>query len=131
MNQLSQEQLLQFKTTLRNRSQQLRTEIRDTLERSTEETHARVAEQARDLEDDSFSNLVVDLNLSEIDRDVDELRRIDSALKRAADGRYGICDDCGVNIPQPRLDAEPTALRCIRCQERFEKTHAGTNAPTL
>jgi len=131
MNQLSQEQLLHFKTTLRNRSQQLRTEIRDTLERSTEETHARVAEQARDLEDDSFSNLVVDLNLSEIDSDVDELRRIDSSLKRAADGRYGICDDCGVNIPQPRLDAEPTALRCIRCQERFEKTHAGTNAPTL
>lgn len=131
MNQLTQDQLVHFKTALRERSQHLRDEIRDTLERSSEETHVRIAEQARDMEDDSFSNLVVDLNFSEIERDVDELRRISSALRRAADGRYGICEDCGANIPPPRLDAEPTALRCVRCQERFEKTHAGVNTPSL
>jgi DnaK suppressor protein len=131
MNQLSQDKLVHFKTALRDRGQQLRGEIRDTLERSSEETHVRVAEQARDLEDDSFSNLVVDLNLAEIERDADELRRINSALKRAADGRYGICEDCGANIPTARLEAEPTALRCVQCQTLFEKTHAGTNTPSL
>ena len=128
---LSQDQLLHLKTKLRGRGDQLRAEIRDALERSADETHVRIAEQARDLEDDSFSNLVVDLNLSEIDRDVDELRRIGTALRRAADGTYGLCVDCDAVIPTPRLEAEPTALRCLRCQELYEKTHAGTSTPSL
>ena len=51
--QLSQDQLLRFKTTLRERSDALRADIRNTLERSADETHVRVAEQARDMEDDS------------------------------------------------------------------------------
>ena len=128
---LSQDQLLHLKTMLRGRGDQLRAEIRDTLERSADETHVRIAEQARDMEDDSFSNLVVDLNLSEIDRDVDELRRIATALRRAAAGTYGLCVDCDAVIPTPRLEAEPTASRCLRCQELFEKTHAGPSTPSL
>jgi len=129
--QLSQDQLLHFKTKLRGRSDRLREEIRDTLERSADETHVRIAEQARDLEDDSFSNLIVDVNLSEVERDADELRRISAALKRAAEGTYGLCADCDAAIPTQRLEAEPTALRCVRCQELYEKTHAGVNTPSL
>ena len=52
-------------------------DIQRTLERSSDESHVRIAEQARDAEDDSFSNLIVDLNLADIDRDAQELRRID------------------------------------------------------
>ena len=129
--QISQDQLLRFKRVLRQRGDELRGEIRSTLARSAEETHVRVAEQVRDLEDDSFSNLVVDLNLAEVERDVDELRRISTALRRAQDGTYGLCEDCDVVIPVQRLEAEPTALRCIRCQELFEKTHAGNSTPSL
>jgi len=120
-----------MKSRLRERAAQLRGEIQRTLERSSDETHVRIAEQARDTEDDSFSNLIVDLNLAEIDRDADELRRIDTALVRLSEGSYGSCEDCGQRIPQARLDAEPTALRCIRCQELYEKTHAGVSTPRL
>ena len=129
--ELTQDQVLQFKLALRGRGDELRAEIRHTLEKSADETHARIAEQARDLEDDSFSNLIVDLNLAEIDRDVDELRRISTALRRAADGSYGLCEDCDAAIPLQRLEAEPTAMRCVRCQELFEKTHAVGNTPSL
>lgn len=131
MTPLTQDQILHFKTVLRERSDQLRGEIRDTLERSSDETHVRVAEQARDMEDDSFSNLIVDLNFSEIERDADELRRIEAALRRAKDGSYGLCADCDAVIPTPRLEAEPTALRCVRCQEQYEKTHASVSTPSL
>jgi RNA polymerase-binding protein DksA len=120
-----------MKARLRERAAQLRGEIQHTLERSSDETHARIAEQARDTEDDSFSNLIVDLNLAEIDRDADELRRIDTALIRLSEGSYGSCEDCGQRIPEARLEAEPTALRCIRCQELYEKTHAGNSTPRL
>lgn len=120
-----------MKSRLRERATQLRGEIRHTLERSSDETHVRIAEQARDTEDDSFSNLIVDLNLAEIDRDADELRRIDGALARLSEGSYGLCENCGQRIPEARLQAEPTALRCVRCQELYEKTHAGTSTPRL
>lgn len=124
-------QTMTMKSRLHDRAAQLRGEIQRTLERSTDETHVRIAEQARDTEDDSFSNLIVDLNLAEIDRDADELRRIDTALARLSEGSYGLCEDCGQRIPEARLEAEPTALRCIQCQERYEKTHAGNSTPRL
>jgi DnaK suppressor protein len=119
------------KSRLHERAAQLRGEIQHTLERSADETHVRIAEQARDAEDDSFSNLIVDLNLAEVDRDADELRRIDGALARLSEGSYGLCEHCGQRIPEARLQAEPTALRCVRCQELYEKTHAGTATPRL
>ena len=131
MTSINPQQTQTMKSRLRERAAQLRGEIQRTLERSSDETHVRIAEQARDTEDDSFSNLIVDLNLAEIDRDADELRRIDTALVRLSEGSYGSCEDCGQRIPQARLDAEPTALRCIRCQELYEKTHAGVSTPRL
>lgn len=127
----NQQQTVEMKSRLRERAAQLRGEIQRTLERSSEETHVRIAEQARDNEDDSFSNLIVDLNLSEIDRDADELRRIDSALLRLSEGSYGACEDCGQKIPEARLQAEPTAVRCVRCQELYERTHASMSTPRL
>lgn len=128
---LDQQQAAQVKTRLRERAAQLRSEIQDVLERSEDETHTRIAEQARDAEDDSFSNLIVDLNFADIDRDADELRRIDYAMARLTHGTYGDCIDCGRPIPKARLEAEPTAARCIECQELYEKTHAGGATPSL
>lgn len=122
---------LTMKSRLHERAAQLRGEIQRTLERSNDETHVRIAEQARDSEDDSFSNLIVDLNLAEVDRDADELRRIDTALARLSEGSYGLCEDCGQRIPQARLEAEPTALRCIGCQELYERTHSVGATPRL
>jgi RNA polymerase-binding protein DksA len=128
---LDQQTTVDLKTQLRGRAQQLRQEIAETLERSTDESHVRIAEQARDAEDDSFSNLIVDLNLSDIDRDAEELRRIDSALTRLTSGTYGDCVTCGQEIPLARLRAEPTASRCVSCQELYEKTHATGTTPRL
>lgn len=131
MTNLDPRQTSTMKSRLRERAAQLRGEIQDTLERSSDETHVRIAEQARDTQDDSFSNLVVDLNLAEIDRDADELRRIDGALARLSEGSYGLCEDCGQRIPEARLQAEPTALRCVQCQELYERTHAVGATPRL
>ncbi|HKU13894.1 MAG TPA: TraR/DksA family transcriptional regulator [Steroidobacteraceae bacterium] len=131
MTSLNSQQTTAMKSRLRERAAQLRGEIQRTLERSSDETHVRIAEQARDSEDDSFSNLIVDLNLAEIDRDADELRRIDTALARLSEGSYGLCEDCGQPIPTARLQAEPTALRCVQCQEKYERTHAVAATPRL
>jgi DnaK suppressor protein len=128
---LDQQQTLNFKLRLRERADQLREEVQETLARSTDESPAQIAERVRDTEDDSFATLIVDTNLAEVDRDVVELRLIDSALQRLSAGTYGICTNCEQAIPMARLEAEPTAVRCVQCQELYEKTHASTGTPSL
>ncbi|MCX7691886.1 TraR/DksA family transcriptional regulator [Tepidimonas taiwanensis] len=64
------------------------------------------------------------------ERETAALRAIDDALQRIADGRYGLCVDCGVEIPTARLHASPTTLRCIDCQTRYERAHP-TATPSL
>ncbi|MFK4789804.1 TraR/DksA family transcriptional regulator [Microbacterium sp. ZW T5_56] len=47
-----------------------------------------------------------------------ELREIAAAEARVSDGRYGVCADCGEQIPLARLEALPFALRCVPCAEK-------------
>ena len=49
------------------------------------------------------------------------LSQIDAALARLEAGVYGECMDCGAAIALARLQAAPQAMRCIACQEKFER----------
>ncbi len=48
------------------------------------------------------------------------LSEIDAALQRIDDRTYGICSNCGSEIPQARLEASPWASLCIDCKRRAE-----------
>jgi DnaK suppressor protein len=50
-----------------------------------------------------------------------ELGDIEAALERIQLGTYGHCSDCGKTIPTARLDAYPSAKRCIACQTLTEQ----------
>jgi DnaK suppressor protein len=41
---------------------------------------------------------------------------IDAALHRIADGTYGVCVHCGIDIPAERLEFRPFAAGCVACQ---------------
>jgi phage/conjugal plasmid C-4 type zinc finger TraR family protein len=41
---------------------------------------------------------------------------INDALDRISEGTYGICVDCGKEIPPRRLEALPFATHCVNCQ---------------
>ena len=47
--------------------------------------------------------------------ELEELRRIDAALSRIANGSYGICAKCEDAISEDRLNAVPTAALCRNC----------------
>ena len=67
--------------------------------------------------------LQIGLRQAEANRDLAELRDIEAALRRLATGVFGFCVDCGVRIPNPRLQALPASARCVRCQEQCELDH--------
>jgi RNA polymerase-binding transcription factor DksA len=69
---------------------------------------AHLEDQAIDLEDDEV--------LSGLGRaHMQEVRLLNDALKRIADGSYGICQKCGDAISDARLDAVPHAMICRTC----------------
>jgi DnaK suppressor protein len=41
---------------------------------------------------------------------------IDRALQKIDDGTYGVCEQCGDIIPEPRLQALPFAALCVTCK---------------
>lgn len=60
---------------------------------------------------------------AEKERDQQELRQIADARERMRTGDYGQCIDCGTDIAFERLQALPSAERCMPCQERYEREH--------
>jgi len=128
---LDRHQLERLRTAMRQRQIELREDIRQTLLKSDSEHYLQIADSARDLEDESFADLIVDVGLAEIDRDLEELRAIEAALLRVADGSYGSCEVCERPIDSKRLEIAPHALRCIDCQTIFERTHFQKTGHTL
>jgi DnaK suppressor protein len=45
----------------------------------------------------------------------DELSEIDAALTRLEGGAFGVCSECGEDIPVGRLKVVPTARTCAAC----------------
>ena len=56
------------------------------------------------------------------------LEAAEAALNRIASGAYGICQSCGQDIPLARLEAMPSAARCVTCQQK-EDLDGGSPRP--
>ena len=54
-----------------------------------------------------------------------ELQLIDIALRRLENGTFGVCIDCGMEIPYERLEALPFATRCADDASRRERDMLG------
>lgn len=65
------------------------------------------------------------------DQETAVLHEIDVALGRLESGGAGICVECGRDIAEARLLANPAAQTCIACQQRIEqRAHTGSG-PTM
>jgi len=124
MNELTKEQLEYLTEWIRARKIRLLEEIRAILARSGKERYADLVGEVGDTGDEAVGSVLRDVTEAEIIRDVGEVRDIVAAEQRLSAGRYGVCTDCGAAIDYKRLEAYPTAKRCITCQQRREKTRA-------
>jgi len=53
---------------------------------------------------------------------VERANKLAEALERLRDGEYGLCEECGEPIAPARLRAMPEVERCVRCQDRLERS---------
>jgi DnaK suppressor protein len=62
-----------------------------------------------------------EINFILSDRDRSKGQQIDDALARMADGSYGVCDSCGLEVAEERLRAMPFTRLCRDCQQDQER----------
>lgn len=104
-------------------------DLRDDLFRKLGKDYNTQFDIPNDLEDLSVIDHIEDLGLKVSDIRKEELVRIEETLRKLDQGTYGKCERCGANIEDERLDIEPYAIHCVRCQREVE---AGTGKkPTL
>jgi DnaK suppressor protein len=128
---LTDQQIGKLQQALLERQRVLTEEVSAQRAQAAEEGNEDAIGGPGDAGDESVVRMVTDLHLQEAGRDLEELRDIDIALRHIAGGTYGQCEECGSEIDPARLEAQPAASRCVRCQALFEKTHAHKDTPTL
>ena len=128
---LTASQTEELQATIEERRAALIAELREDVERTRRDRFQDLAGPAPDAGDESVARLIADLDHADVGRDVSELRGLDAARSRIAEGSYGICVDCGGEIDFKRLCANPAAVRCFDCQRVHEKTYAVPGGSSL
>jgi DnaK suppressor protein len=62
-----------------------------------------------------------EINFILSDRERVKIKQIDDALGRLDEGSYGVCESCGLEIAEERLQAMPFTRLCRDCQQEQEK----------
>jgi RNA polymerase-binding transcription factor DksA len=102
------EDVSEFEARLRNRLGELTARLSEVEAELDQPADADVEERATEREGDEVLEGLGNAGLLEI-------RMIQAALGRIADGTFGECVACGEPISEERLNAVPHAARCKRC----------------
>ena len=85
---------------------------------------ARRTRESGDDMDRSDATTQGDLDSALLQMSTERLARVDQALVRLSEGRYGTCVECDDDIAEARLRALPFAARCQACEAQRE-AHQG------
>ncbi|MGH7229155.1 MAG: TraR/DksA family transcriptional regulator [Nitrospiraceae bacterium] len=102
------------------RRQEVMREIEADLGQSLTEDQQRRLESARDVGDQALMDLERELGISLLEMRNRKRQLLDEAIQRLAEGTYGRCAECGVEISEKRLAAVPFAKLCVECQAKQE-----------
>ncbi len=119
-DELSKSQLALLENKLREQQASLRAEVQGERAESDNERDRRSAREVQDRGDEANTDQWREANAAMIDHHVDEISGIQAALSRVDSGTYGLCVDCGEAIGFQRLQAYPSANRCLQCQSKVE-----------
>jgi DnaK suppressor protein len=114
-NYMQDEQREYFRKILIRWKQQLMSEVDSTMGHMQEDGLSFPDPIDRAAQEEGFN-----LELRTRDRERKLIKKIESALDMIETGDYGYCEDCGADIGVRRLEARPTATKCIDCKTYAE-----------
>ncbi len=110
-----------LRKNLIKRREEIVKEAKTEIARYLKGENKQLVETALDDGDWSIIDLSEDINFKRLETHRETLTKIDEALRKLNEGTYGICEDCGEEIPQERLEIMPFAILCKDCQEKKEE----------
>lgn len=128
---LTPNQLDELGEMIERRIAALRDELQEDIARVRSDRLENLAGPAHDPGDESVATLIAELDRADLGRDLSELRALEAARARLAEGSYGVCVDCGGDIGYERLRVNLAALRDTRCQTQHEKVYGAVPASNL
>lgn len=131
MRYLTIEQRETLERALKSRAAVLVDEISSALRQHDTPDSIHLANRFEEVREEALADLELALDIASVERDMAELRRVVDAQKRIHTPEYGVCDDCQVEIPFARLQAEPSAKCCVACQRLREGRMGGIPLPSL
>ena len=108
-------QVEHFRKILINWRTQLMSEVDTTVVHLQQDAEAYADPLDRAAQEEGFN-----LELRTRDRERKLIKKIEQALDWIDEGVYGYCEDCGSEIGVRRLEARPTAAKCIDCKTYSE-----------
>lgn len=108
----------------------LRAAIAEGLRRSGGDAAASAAREIESSSDAPTAALENALAAAALEREAGELGEMLAARARLHTPDYGVCADCGADIPYVRLEALPAATRCVACQARVERAPGADGTPS-
>lgn len=114
---MNKKQLEQYRGVLLDK----RMELQAALRKKSEMEKEKIMEDTMDTVDRANSNYRTDFNLKRREMVIRQIKDIDKALERINSGEFGVCDNCGEEIPKGRLEARPNARFCTLCKDEMEK----------
>lgn len=113
---MDDKKLLKFKTQLEQMKEEINADAERTLsEMTTQNGNIPDPNDRATIESDRNFELRIR------DRERKLMNKVEQALTRIDDGSFGICDDCGEDIADKRLEARPVAKFCIECKTKQEQ----------
>lgn len=107
--------------TLRTRLERQRQEARLFLGRFRQETGSLEQDIPQDSADRSVTHLSQESLFVQASQQQQIVQRVEAAMRRMEEGSFGVCAECGEDIPLRRLEALPWTQYCVRCQEMIER----------
>ncbi len=108
-----------LKQMLQDRQRELIAEVQGKI-RGVRAEGAEKPHEVMDQGETSEVDIQEDIELALIQMKAETLNKINEALARLEEGRYGLCFECADEIAEARLRALPFAVRCKDCEEARE-----------
>ena len=99
----------------------IRNQLIGDVEKSRQYSKEEVNGDVPDINDDAARTYSRQIILEIGEKERERLKEVDESLDRIEHEEYGLCVECGEDIPVKRLDLIPYTKFCVKCQEMLEE----------
>ncbi|NLW18311.1 MAG: hypothetical protein GXY81_01290 [Candidatus Cloacimonetes bacterium] len=120
---LSEKKLKEFKAIIKAELEESMAYVDDVNKdqsRGARESSGDLSSYAYHQADQGSDTNLMEQNVMMLEHEREKIRLLNDALRKIHEGRFGICELCGENISESRLEVIPYAKYCIECMSKME-----------